>query len=252
VSGRRLTPDEFFGGVPFRFTDALEAGEIDGLHYLLGCLLVTLCFRERHTRGGVAIVKLLTLADRVNVPGVIEASTETIRRRLHDLHGWGWIECETRTGPDATWRVRLLRLDFQAISTEEGSSEWKLISTGTSAEAESDGGAKADAEPGLAAPEAAQVFPLEADPRTPRRDETIRDKRNPGFEDQRKVLGPLREDENKNPRPIARIDEDIRRILIELPEWQQAPPDALLRYARDLRRLGAFDSAEPLSEQAKT
>ena len=180
---------DFFGPVPIRFTDALRAEEIDALHWLLGGLLVTLCFEGKNTSPQGTVIRLRTLADLVNAPGVINASEETIRRRLHDLEAESWIACEVRPG-SAVWRIRLDRLalsdaptDLHRSSTQRGPSEWRSSST----EAESPDSVNADSEAVSALSEA----PLSDETGGHRRDETRRDERTPAGEErnQSEVLG---------------------------------------------------------------
>lgn len=43
-------------------------------------------------------------------------------------------------------------------------------------------------------------------------------------------------------RPVT--EEEVRRVLRDMPEWREAPNAELVRYVRNLRKLGYFDSDE--------
>jgi hypothetical protein len=54
------------------------------------------------------------------------------------------------------------------------------------------------------------------------------------------------------PREEWVTEQEVRRVLAELPEWWDAPHSELVRYVHSLRKRGAFESRRPLGEQRAT
>ena len=76
---------DHFAPVPLRFIEANRADELDATHVLVGTHLAAQCYEARNTADGVATVRLRTLAD------LCGKSTETIRKKLHDLRDRGEV-----------------------------------------------------------------------------------------------------------------------------------------------------------------
>jgi hypothetical protein len=128
-------PVDHFTIIPRRFTDAHLADEIDSIHLVIGVHIAARCYEVRNTSDGVAAIRLSSLAELCG-----DVSTETIRRKLHELEP-AWIACEVGQGQRSAWRIRLTGLaheadagtppprDFHATSTETPLPVWKLTST---------------------------------------------------------------------------------------------------------------------------
>jgi hypothetical protein len=128
-------PVDHFTIIPRRFTDAHIADEIDSTHLVLGVHIAARCYEVRNTSDGVAAIRLSSLAELCG-----DVSTETIRRKLHELEP-DWIACEVGQGQRSAWRIRLTGLaheadtdtplprDLHTTSTETPLPVWKLTST---------------------------------------------------------------------------------------------------------------------------
>jgi hypothetical protein len=105
---------DHFVPVPLRFFEALTAGDLDPAHFIVGVLIAHRCYELRNTAGGVATVRLATLADLCGV------SDDTIPRKLDDLRESGWIDFDRpKRGQRIGWRVWLkgLALNGEAHTT---------------------------------------------------------------------------------------------------------------------------------------
>jgi hypothetical protein len=128
-------PVDHFTIIPRRFTDAHIADEIDHLHVLIGLHIAARCYEVRNTSHGVAAIRLASLAELCG-----NTSTETIRRKLHELEP-EWIACEVEPGQRSAWRIRLTGLaheadtntapphDLHRTSTKEPPPVWRFTST---------------------------------------------------------------------------------------------------------------------------
>jgi hypothetical protein len=102
---------DHFVPVPLRFFEALTAGDLDATHVMVGVLIAHRCYEVKNTAGGVATVRLTTLADLCGV------SDDTIERKLDGLRASGWIDLERpKQGQRIGWRIWLrgLSLDRNA------------------------------------------------------------------------------------------------------------------------------------------
>lgn len=124
----------FFIPVPWEFYDAWSVDRrVKPTHVLTALYVAARCFEARNTSGGTASVELSTLARLCDV------GTEMIRRRLHDLRDWGWLDFEPGDGGDPAWRIWLTGLSLDEpsppplhhLSTETASPSWKGLSTDT-------------------------------------------------------------------------------------------------------------------------
>jgi hypothetical protein len=105
---------DHFVPVPLRFFEALTAGDLDPVHLIVGALIAHRCYEVQNTAGGVATVRLATLADLCGV------SHDTIQRKVDDLRERGWIDLERpNPGQRIGWRIWLTGLarDAEAEAT---------------------------------------------------------------------------------------------------------------------------------------
>jgi hypothetical protein len=72
-----VTPQavDHFVPIPLRFVEALVAGDLDSTACLIGVLVARRCYEVKNTAGGVATVRLATLADLCGV------TDDTIERK---------------------------------------------------------------------------------------------------------------------------------------------------------------------------
>jgi hypothetical protein len=207
----RLKHDDFWFRVPLSFQRAFEHDEINSDQFTLGVYLAACCFEAVNTGEGVAIVRTASLCEQFGW------SRDKVTRLLHSLDA-EWIACDVGQG-GRSWRVVLTGLgvpaqdvphDFRTTSAAERSSVRKLTSAG----AQSVAGANADDERLSAALE----LPQERSDPEYRRDETIRDERKPGFEEEkRQALGEARAEEAANDAPFLAEIEALKAegVLIE-------------------------------------
>jgi hypothetical protein len=128
-------PVDHFTVIPRRFTDAHIADEIDSMHLVIGLHIAARCYEVRNTSDGTAAIRLSWLAELCG-----DISTETIRRKLHELEP-DWIVCEVGQGQRSAWRIRLTGLaqepgtatplphDLHTTSTKPAPPAWKSTST---------------------------------------------------------------------------------------------------------------------------
>jgi hypothetical protein len=97
---------DHFVPVPLRFFEALTAGELAPAQVMVGILIAHRCYEVRNTAGGVATVRLATLADLCGV------TDDTIQRKLDVLRDGGWIDFERpKPGQRMGWRIWLKGLE---------------------------------------------------------------------------------------------------------------------------------------------
>jgi hypothetical protein len=125
----------FFIPLPWEFFDAwLLERRVKRTHILSAFYIAARCFEARNTSGGVAPIELSTVARLCDV------STETIRRALHDLREWGWLDFQAGDGGDPAWRLWLTGLSIESgsprplhdLSTETPPPTWRALSTDAS------------------------------------------------------------------------------------------------------------------------
>jgi len=121
----------FFVPLPWDFFDAWAVDRrVKRVHVLTAVYVAARCFEAKNTGGGVAPIELGTVAR------LCDYKPEWIRRALHDLREWGWIDFEAGDGGDPAWRVRLtgLSLDnppptpLQHLSNSEPPPSWRGLS----------------------------------------------------------------------------------------------------------------------------
>jgi hypothetical protein len=127
----------FFVPIPWDFFGAwLVDQRVKRTHVLSALYVAGRCFEARNTSGGVAPIELSTLARLCGVD-----STETIRRWLHDLRDWGWIDFQPGDGGNPAWRIWLTGLSLDEpcprprhdLSTEPDPVLWRALSTAAQA-----------------------------------------------------------------------------------------------------------------------
>jgi hypothetical protein len=125
-------PLRFFIPLPWEFFDAwLVDRRVKRTHVLTALYIAARCFEARNTGGGIAPIELSTVARLCAV------SPETIRRTLHDLREWGWVDFEAGDGGDPAWRVWLTGLSLEGtsprplhdLSTKAPPPVWRGLST---------------------------------------------------------------------------------------------------------------------------
>jgi hypothetical protein len=122
----------FFIPLPWAFFDAwLVDRRVKRTHVLSAVYVAARCFEVKNTGHGIAPIELSTIARLCN------ASTETIRRTLHDLRSWGWIDFRAGHGGDPAWRIWVTGLSLEGpsprprndLSTETPPAAWRGLST---------------------------------------------------------------------------------------------------------------------------
>jgi hypothetical protein len=108
---RKERPQPFFIPLPWDFFEAwLVDARVKPIHVLGAHYIAARCFEARTTGGGIAPVELSTVACLCGV------STETIRRKLHDLREWGGVDLQAGDGADPAWRIWLTGLSLDETS----------------------------------------------------------------------------------------------------------------------------------------
>jgi hypothetical protein len=104
---------DHYAPVPLRFVDALNEGVLEPAHVLVGVLVAARCYEVRNTAGGVATIRLSTLAELCKV------SDDKISRKLDDLRERGWIDFERpKPGQRIGWRIWLTELAPSHLRSE--------------------------------------------------------------------------------------------------------------------------------------
>jgi hypothetical protein len=168
----------FFVPLPWEFFDAwLVDQRVKRTHVLCAFYVAARCFEAKNTGAGVAPIELSTVARLCSV------SPETIRRTLHDLRRWGWIDFEAGDGGDPAWRIWLTGLSLEEpsprplhdLSTKAPAPVWRGLST---ASPDSEG-----ANPHRETEHDSTTSPQSDSAETPIRDETKREKTTPRSEE---------------------------------------------------------------------
>jgi len=119
-------PVDHFTAVPRRFTDAHIADELDALHVLIGLHVAARCYEVRNTSGGVAAIRLSSLAE------LCERHPQTIRLRLESLKERGWIGFEKpKPGQHTAWKIWLTGLEVDFGNAGRAANQLNASSTRT-------------------------------------------------------------------------------------------------------------------------